>query len=211
MSPTAPCSSYGDVRPQCRHVPALTTRAGGSYSATVTKPRRILRTPIALLSGMMFGCFVSDPLNGAPCTEDSQCGDDLRCMDGFCKPASCAAEPKCSPFKAPCARGDNQRCGAYGSHGCFYAKEEEMAGYCAYTCEMAEQCPNGSEGSSAAPTCARAEIDYEDDGRNKSEVVGFCVLDCSSNKTCPSDMHCVDVKLFDGPPAICFSGPPPSG
>jgi len=156
---------------------------------------------------MASGCFVSDSLSGVPCTANEQCGDELQCLDDFCKPPSCAGDPKCAPFKARCAKGDSQRCGDYGSHGCFYAQEEEEAGYCAYTCETTEQCPSG-DGSSAIPACARAEITYQDESREKSKVVGFCVLDCSDDNTCPADMHCTHVNLSEGPSSICLSGSP---
>ncbi len=149
---------------------------------------------------MAFGCFVADPVTGVPCDGAGQCGDELRCIAGFCKPASCAEDPKCEPFKAPCAKNDDQPCADFGSHGCFYAEQEESAGYCAYTCEETEQCPSGEEGAQAAPRCAQAEIGDE------HRAIGFCVLVCSDGKSCPTDMHCVDVMMVEGPLSICLSG-----
>jgi len=186
----------------------LTPCARGPYPPIVTRLWRSLCKLAAIPLGIAFGCFNSSPLSGAPCTVADRCGGELRCLDGFCKPASCEGNEKCSPFKAPCAKGGEQQCLGYGSHGCFYALEEETAGYCAYTCELAEQCPTGTDGSTAIPACAEAEVVYEDGVQEKSESFGFCVLDCSKDRTCPSDMHCTDVNLLAGPAAVCLSGPP---
>lgn len=165
------------------------------------------RNPVAvirvatILSSITMGCFSTEVLTGSPCGKDGSCGDELRCIKGFCQPASCEGNPDCAPYSVACAAdGGGQECPKVGARGCFFADAEPDAGYCALSCDAEElgQCPAGV-GGTATSTCVAA--DSGADG-----AVRFCALDCGEARTCPTNMHCVDVEVEEVARALCMFG-----
>lgn len=151
-----------------------------------------------LASVLLGGCFSSEVLAGSPCDGEHPCGKELACIDSFCKPADCAGDPDCAPFKRACGGEADVDCADVGASGCFFVEEDPAAGYCALSCERADQCP--ADGT-AQPDC----IDSPTAG---AAVARVCALDCGGGRTCPSYMHCADVTLADGSRSLCLSGAP---
>lgn len=144
-------------------------------------------------------CFSSEVLTGSPCREDGFCGDDLTCLDGFCKPSACTGNSACRPYTVACAASDGGRsCPAVGTRGCFVADSEPDAGYCALACEESSQCPAGANGT-ATPQCVAADAEGD-------ATVYFCALDCGDARDCPTNMHCVEVEIEATSRALCMSG-----
>lgn len=145
---------------------------------------------------LLAGCFSSEVLTGSPCDGERPCGKELACIDSFCKPVECADDPDCTPFKRTCGADEDIDCAAVGARGCFFADDEPLSGYCALSCEQAEQCPGDGD---AKPDCIESPA-----GDTEARV---CVLDCGGG-SCPSYMHCADVTLTGGSRSLCLSGPP---
>lgn len=147
------------------------------------------------------GCFSSEPLAGSPCVEETECGKELACIAGYCKPASCDGDPSCAPYAMPClgeSAANEHECTDVGARGCFYPEQAPSSGYCALLCDSDLQCPPGPEGASATPTCVEAPFE--------TESTRLCALDCDENRICPPQMVCSSVQTRADSRRICFFG-----
>lgn len=148
------------------------------------------------------GCFSSEPLVGSPCKAAGECGDELACIAGYCKPDSCANRAACEPFQTACDGATqgaaSSSCTDVGARGCFYPVPEPDAGYCALACEEPANCPKGSDGT-ATPDCITVTLPAEPE-----PPVAMCALDCANNRQCPADMRCIDLELVGASRSLCF-------
>lgn len=158
---------------------------------------------VGLASTLLSSCFSSQALIGSPCVSEDACGDDLECIDNFCKPGDCVDNPDCQPYEKSCVGGAAASiCTDVGASGCFYATKELTAGYCALTCDTKDQCPQSAEGM-GTPDC----IDSPATGGGAATV---CALDCSEGLMCPSYMHCAEVTIGGTLRSLCLSGAAPA-
>ncbi len=163
---------------------------------------------LLLILGFLLACTGEPP----ECDRDNPCDFGESCIEGTCVAGSCSTSAQC-PMEYHCEGRDCLR-GCETDYDCYPGFTCDVEGECveeaceetSVDCGFREFCNSASgecydAGGDYCRPCAEAELDCDEGNLCYG---GYCLVDCSGGKECPSGFECYGFQ--DGAGSIVYYG-----